>query len=159
LQRRATRIAARAALRRSSGLDGGARSGVSSDAERRGVRCGGVLERAHLALVASVTILTPAEAVDISSCGQTVPPGAVGVLQADVACPSVVGVHLGLGATLDMNGHAITAGSVGVRLTIARSGVFDGEICFHTSRLDHDGRIECTDVCTTTASSRARTRP
>ena len=81
------------------------------------------------ALVASVAILTPAEAVGISSCGQTVPPGEVGVLQADLVCPSVIGVHLGPGATLDMNGHSISAGPVGVRCDRSRCGIVGpGEI-------------------------------
>jgi len=59
------------------------------------------------ALLAAAT----ARAVDISACGTTVAAGDVGVLQADLDCPtSLFGVRLLARATLDLNGHALRGG-------------------------------------------------
>lgn len=49
-----------------------------------------------------------AAAINIDSCGQTVPDKEVGVLTADLDCPAgSTAVTVGDAATLDMNGHAI----------------------------------------------------
>jgi hypothetical protein len=50
-------------------------------------------------------------AVDVTACGQTIPPNAVGVLMADLDCAThAVGVRLRRGATLELNGHSIAGG-------------------------------------------------
>ena len=57
-------------------------------------------------------------AIDITSCGQTIPAGQVGTLTTDVSCGGAfVGVDLGNRATLMMNGHDIrdAGGDGGVR--------------------------------------------
>jgi len=63
-------------------------------------------------------LLVPAfaHAVDVTGCGQVVPPREVGVLQADLTgCPSsAVGVFLNDRSELDLNGHAVASGAVGV---------------------------------------------
>jgi len=59
----------------------------------------------------------PARALDIAACGQSVPDGETGVLQADLDCsadPAEAAVTLGNASTLDMNGHAIVAHDLGV---------------------------------------------
>lgn len=54
-------------------------------------------------------------AVDVTSCDQTVPAGEVGVLTTDLICVGdVAGVTLNDGATLEMSGHVISGGTVGV---------------------------------------------
>jgi len=51
-----------------------------------------------------------AQALDITSCGQTVPAGETGVLVGDLQCdPATRGVTLQYAATLDLNGHALVA--------------------------------------------------
>jgi hypothetical protein len=78
-------------------------------------------------------------AVDITSCGATVPDTEVGILQTDVSCiGAFIGVTLGNAATLNLNGHSLTGGfNDGVRClgrrctvigpgTIASSSVADG---------------------------------
>ncbi len=61
--------------------------------------------------------VSPAGTLDITTCGQSVPDGDTGVLQADLDCsadPAEAAVTLGRSSTLDMNGHAIVARVVGV---------------------------------------------
>ena len=54
-------------------------------------------------------------ALDIASCGADVPPGQVGVLQADLTCASTTtAVVLEEVATLQMNGHSISGAGTGV---------------------------------------------
>ena len=58
----------------------------------------------------------PALALDITSCGQTVPPGEQGVLVTDLVCPRLPegnppAVAVGDRGTLNLNGHSITAPS------------------------------------------------
>jgi len=67
-----------------------------------------------IVVVFVVSVLgAPAYAVDITTCGQTVAAGEVGVLQADLSgCDA--GVVLNDHAVLEMNGHAIVAGNLGV---------------------------------------------
>jgi hypothetical protein len=60
---------------------------------------------------------SPARALDITTCGQSVPDEDTGVLQADLDCsadPTEAAVTLGKSSTLDMNGHAIIARVVAV---------------------------------------------
>src|ERR1051325_6028277 len=69
--------------------------------------------RTFLLVAPLVLLSTAAAAVDITACNQTVPPGEVGILTADLDCgPSDVedsyGVELENGATLDLAGHTIT---------------------------------------------------
>lgn len=63
-------------------------------------------------LVLSALLLTPAWAVDVDTCGQTIAKREVGVLQNDLSCPPGVAVTLQHAAVLDMNGHSITGGVV-----------------------------------------------
>jgi hypothetical protein len=59
----------------------------------------------------SISALGTAAADDITTCPATVSPGATGVLQADLDCTTATDtgyVVLGRGATLDLNGHALT---------------------------------------------------
>ena len=79
-------------------------------------------------LLPSILLLARfAHALDITSCGQTVPSFEVGVLQADLVCPNPntaddclaptgppTGVTLEANATLQLNGHSITGGCFGV---------------------------------------------
>lgn len=60
-----------------------------------------------LAIVSTVVISAhSAAAVDVTSCGQTLPERSVGVLTGDVVCdPGVRGVTLGVNSTLDLNGY------------------------------------------------------
>ena len=57
--------------------------------------------------VALLLLATTALAIDITTTGQTVPRGQMGILQADLRCPSAVGVFLDNRATLAMNGHVL----------------------------------------------------
>src|SRR5690349_652599 len=66
-------------------------------------------------IVALSLIVSSAWAMDITSCGTTVPAGDVGVLQADLACTGQrvpAAVTLLNKATLQMNSHAIANGDV-----------------------------------------------
>jgi hypothetical protein len=63
---------------------------------------------ALLALAAQPVV---AATMDVTGCGQVVPPGATGILRNDLACPpDVPSVTLGHGATLRMARHAIRGG-------------------------------------------------
>ncbi len=73
-------------------------------------------------IVAAVLVMLcpEARALDITSCGQVVPDGETGILQADLVCPPAppgppyFAVQLNRGATLEMNGHSITGQQLGV---------------------------------------------
>jgi hypothetical protein len=68
-------------------------------------------------IIAALLTPTPAAALDITTCGVTVPDGETGVLQADLDCsadPAENAVTLGKRSTLDMNGHAIVDRDKGV---------------------------------------------
>ena len=70
-----------------------------------------------IAVVAIALSASSAGALDVTICGEPVPDGETGVLQADLDCsgdPAEAAVTLGNGSTLDMNGHAIVARRVGV---------------------------------------------
>jgi hypothetical protein len=96
-----------------------------------------------LALVAA-----PARAFDVTSCGQTVPPGEEGVLTTDLVCPRLPegnppALFVSDRATLDLNGHSITAPSNtaviaapvefgAVRMTVVGPGEITGsEVAIH----------------------------
>jgi hypothetical protein len=68
-----------------------------------------MLRTATRALVFVLLLATPALAIDIVTCDQTVASGDVGVLQSDLSCGAIVGVILNPKATLAMNGHTIDA--------------------------------------------------
>src|SRR5262245_31734121 len=64
-----------------------------------------------LMLVATLLVAAGgiAAGFDVTACDTTVPPGEPGILQNDVSCSgALVAVALGDGATLDMQGHAIS---------------------------------------------------
>ena len=85
------------------------------------------MHRLAFALAALLVLAVRAGAMDITTCGQTVPQGEIGVLQADLDCSSfgANSVTLGLKATLDMNGHSIASSSVGGAILC----FFGGLIC------------------------------
>jgi hypothetical protein len=62
----------------------------------------------HTVAIVACALATPAHALDITSCGTIVPPRTTGTLQSDLSCPAE-GVTLEKHATLELNGHAITA--------------------------------------------------
>lgn len=68
--------------------------------------------RRTLALAALSVWVRTASAYDVTACGQTVPAGTVGQLQADLDCTTLAddggAVTLAPGATLAMNGHTIS---------------------------------------------------
>jgi hypothetical protein len=69
------------------------------------------MKRALIPLIAIAASSVPAAALDITSCGVTVPRRGIGVLQADLSCPtSPFVVRLLPRATLDLNGHLIQGG-------------------------------------------------
>ncbi len=67
-------------------------------------------------MLVALTLLLPSSvfALDVVTCGQTVPTGEVGVLQADLT-GCVDGVVLANSAVLEMAGHAISASHLGVQ--------------------------------------------
>lgn len=71
-------------------------------------------------LIVTLALATPARAIDIATCNSFVPLGQVGVLQTDLVCPGVAGVLVGVRATLVMNGHSITGGSLGIQCAARR---------------------------------------
>lgn len=67
--------------------------------------------------VTAVSFATTSSALDVTACGQTVPRGEIGVLQADLVCPGgleSLGVSLEPNAELDLNGHTLSGGGAGV---------------------------------------------
>jgi hypothetical protein len=73
------------------------------------------------AMIVLCFLATPARGLDVVACSQSVPAGESGVLQADLDCStSPIGVYVEGGASLQLNGHAITGahhdplGSLGV---------------------------------------------
>jgi len=63
----------------------------------------------RLSALAFLTMLAgSAAALDVSTCGVTVPAGEVGVIQADLSCSGAFLVALERNATLDLNGHTLS---------------------------------------------------
>jgi hypothetical protein len=85
---------------------------------------------ARLAIV--LLLASRAWALDITSCGTSVPSRVVGVLQADLVCSDTTALLLGLRSTLDMNGHT---------LTVSGHGVYCGGSCRIVSALATPGTI------------------
>jgi hypothetical protein len=113
----------------------------------------GRLARVLVLVVLGILVPASARAVDVTACGQVVPANQIGVLQVDLTtCPSsAVGVFLQDRATLDLNGHTIASGAVGVRCMDRRCTVHGpGDI--HGTGLDgilaqHDNaRVHVLDV-------------
>src|SRR5262249_3950010 len=76
--------------------------------------------RALLLVAAALAFATAALAVDITTCGQTVPNGGVGTVQADLSCTGAFVGGVGFGGTLYLNGHTLStpstsSGTDGVR--------------------------------------------
>lgn len=78
-------------------------------------------------VLVALTLLVPmlAYGVDVTGCGQAVPARETGVLQVDlVGCgSSAVGVFLSDRSELDLNGHAVASGAIGVHCTERRCTV------------------------------------
>src|SRR5262249_62239236 len=72
---------------------------------------GCLMNRGALAFGIGLCVLpaTAALASDITQCGQTVSTGDVGVMMVDLVCPSMSAVRVSNGATLELNGHSISA--------------------------------------------------
>jgi hypothetical protein len=91
------------------------------------------MARLH-ALVAAITFAAPSLAAgfDVTECHQTVPSHETGFLQVDLVCDSQGGpnVNLGRHSRLEMNGHTISGGYIGVSTEVGRTGeiVGPGEI-------------------------------
>lgn len=74
--------------------------------------------------LASITLLplllaepaAAAKSVDVTTCGQVVPRGTIGVLTGDLDCSSTIdeAVHLSPGAKLRLSGFTLTASRIGV---------------------------------------------
>jgi hypothetical protein len=56
----------------------------------------------------AVLLVGVAHAVDVTTCGQTLHPGDVGVLQNDLTCITGSGIRLENGSVLDLGGHTLT---------------------------------------------------
>jgi hypothetical protein len=84
------------------------------------------------ALSAGMLLASNAWAIDVSSCGQAIPRGEVGVLIADLTCGETA-VELEGGATLQLDGHTLTVSAgAGVeceerRCAVEGPGVIDGQ--------------------------------
>ena len=76
---------------------------------------------ASLALVP--LLVGPAYGVDITMCGQVVPAGETGVLQADLSgCSRNPGVTVGDGGSVLLNGHSITSTAPGANGIVCEGG-------------------------------------
>ena len=90
------------------------------------------------AVSVSLSVCDLAMGYDITTCGQTVPKGEVGIVQADLDCPQGVDariVTLEPKAQLDLNGHTLNGGAAGVEClgkapvcTIRGPGVISGSL-------------------------------
>ena len=73
-------------------------------------------------VIVMLVLPCPVFAFDLTACGQTVPAGEVGVLQTDISGCDVA-VALANRAVLEMAGHSIVAGRLGVLCTEPRCAV------------------------------------
>src|SRR5262249_51252908 len=73
------------------------------------------MQKVWALLVLSLPVVTasPVRALDITTCGVTVPPGEIGALQADLVCAGGNAVELQSGATLDLTAHVLTLADPG----------------------------------------------
>lgn len=71
-----------------------------------------------------VSSAAPAAAFDVTACYQTVPGHETGVLQADLVCDGTGGPNVNLlrHARLDLNGHTISGGYIGVATDPGQTG-------------------------------------
>ena len=77
-----------------------------------------------LGFVFGIATLASAGTVPVTTCGQFVGSGDVGVLQADLLCPpSGVGVSLDPNAGLQLNGHRISGAMIGVYTHAGRTDI------------------------------------
>jgi hypothetical protein len=108
-----------------------------------------VLGEAAASVLLTLALVGSAYAIDITSCGQSVPDGEAGILQEDLDCSGIQGdgVILGMRSVIDLNGHKIIAppfagnnnGAVGCR--------FGGPICRERNGVTLcRGRSSCTVV-------------
>ena len=104
---------------------------------------------------------SPAQAVDVVTCGQVVPAGEIGVLTGDLDCSatSSSAVIVGVGATLDLKGYTLTgspaAGSVPEPPYLPTAAVFCdcGPFRYHEARDGSDVYRSGTTPCTVTSST------
>jgi hypothetical protein len=82
-----------------------------------------------LGMIVAAASTSPAQTVSITACGQTVPAGQAGVVEADLACPTDIGtfaVRVEKQGSLDLAGHTLVGGNAGVRCldrcTVTSSG-------------------------------------
>jgi len=77
---------------------------------------GGPILRSAIACLVTLLVPVLAHSFDVTGGSQVVPPRETGVLQVDLtACPSsAVGVFLSDRSELDLNGHAVASGAIGV---------------------------------------------
>lgn len=112
--------------------------------------------RLLLVMLVLSTMLGPAHAIDITTCGTLVPEGDVGVLQSDLDCGALpVGVRLARGARLQLNGHVLRGAVRGVLADFARGRawidgpgtVTEAEVGIDTSTVTARGvELRLTDV-------------
>ena len=81
-----------------------------------------------LSAVAALLSATPVYAFDVTECYQTVPPHETGVLRRDISCDGSRGpnVNLARGARLELNGHRISGGYIGVSTYPGGRNVIEG---------------------------------
>jgi hypothetical protein len=67
-------------------------------------------------VIAAVATVEPAQAFDVTSCGQTVPASETGTLRADLVCDASLeaAVNVGSAGKLSLDGHSITGAKIGV---------------------------------------------
>lgn len=106
-------------------------------------------------LVAGLALLVPVvgRAVDVTGCGQVVPPRETGVLQVDLTgcSSSAVGVFLSDRSELELNGHAIASGALGVhcfekRCTVRGPGEIRGAAVHGLLASFDNARVRVEDV-------------
>lgn len=87
-----------------------------------------MLRSLALAAVAALSSAAPVHAFDVTACHQTVPPHETGVLRQDITCDSIGGpnVTLARGARLELNGHRISGGYIGVATDPGGHSVIEG---------------------------------
>jgi hypothetical protein len=128
------------------------------------------MRKCLLALAVAALVFVPfgADAVDVTTCGQIVPRGQVGVLTGDLNCTTRFGVQLEERATLDLAGHTLSVtddgqlplniavfcasgpdlihGSCRVLSSAATPGVVAGDGAVYSGILGKRVRVENVDV-------------
>jgi hypothetical protein len=75
-----------------------------------------------LVFLVLLTGFARAATIPITTCGQTIPIGAKGVVQNDLTCTDVQVARLGTGSGLDLNGHTISATGLGTVISVSSAG-------------------------------------